>query len=616
MIIDLNYRVDILKGIVSQNAEHPLYYDDQNAHRVNVSLYRGQEEIDLSGLSCNGYVVFVKEGASIGPLTGEVSNNTCSVVLPHEAYQHPGAIRVEIKLIEGDSVTTVLMLTGHVSSGRGDRVIDITGSIVPSLDSLKATIEELESRIAAIEVSDIVELERKVVRHDTAQSLTDAQKAQARENIGASNADVTDLLAEPIEYWDTDRTVTLSGRSLTRTGGYTYTMNGTASGNLYYRLSDVLSVISTTSGMNNWTSSIQFEENVPYTLTVVPVSGRLIRGDSFYFRVTAEDNTLVRSLSVTDAAESATFYWPDSTKKGKLVLRVSTDTVTENFVFRVYLTRCIYPDRNIAETEASVSRIGYGVGSLLTMGGTLYKATQAIAPGTVITPGTNVTETTVAEQLAERDTAIAAEATARAAFDTASGFMNPFGNLLWPVQTASGSATYYGRTIKIDRNRVEYVYSSSGSSNWRCVPMTGTNVRIVDVNGSTGAPTQSTMKDADFVTLPKCFDTAFANNLYFWVYAPDNPGILTSENTGLFVATKPAEGDKTVSGKFALSALGGSGSAAKGLLYAKMTEWPTTFGNMASNGNAAFYLFTKSSASNAVGVFYWGFGYTPIAFPT
>lgn len=156
MIIDLNYRVDILKGIVSQNAEHPLYYDDQNAHRVNVSLYRGQEEIDLSGLSCNGYVVFVKEGASIGPLTGEVSNNTCSVVLPHEAYQHPGAIRVEIKLIEGDSVTTVLMLMGHVSSGRGDHIIDITGSIVPSLDSLKATIEELESRIAAIEVSKIV----------------------------------------------------------------------------------------------------------------------------------------------------------------------------------------------------------------------------------------------------------------------------------------------------------------------------------------------------------------------------------------------------------------------------------------------------------------------------
>ena len=162
MIIDLNYRVDILKGIVSQNAEHPLYYDDQNAHRVNVSLYRGQEEIDLSGLSCNGYVVFVKEGASIGPLTGEVSNNTCSVVLPHEAYRHPGAIRVEIKLIDGDSVTTVLMLTGHVSSGRGDRVIDIAGSIVPSLDSLKATIEELEERVAEIVISDAAELGTKV----------------------------------------------------------------------------------------------------------------------------------------------------------------------------------------------------------------------------------------------------------------------------------------------------------------------------------------------------------------------------------------------------------------------------------------------------------------------
>ena len=42
------------------------------------------------------------------------------------------------------------------------------------------------------------------------------------------------------------------------------------------------------------------------------------------------------------------------------------------------------------------------------MGGQLYKATQAIVAGDTITPGTNVTSTTVAAQLAALEARIAA----------------------------------------------------------------------------------------------------------------------------------------------------------------------------------------------------------------
>lgn len=115
MVIDLNYRVDISNGVLSQHAKQPMYYDDQYAHSINVSVFNGRNGIDLTGMSCVGYVTSERTGTTVGPITGSVSGNTCSVVLPHEAYVTSGAVKIEVKLIEGESVTTILSLIGHVS---------------------------------------------------------------------------------------------------------------------------------------------------------------------------------------------------------------------------------------------------------------------------------------------------------------------------------------------------------------------------------------------------------------------------------------------------------------------------------------------------------------------
>ena len=77
----------------------------------------------------------------------------------------------------------------------------------------------------------------------------------------------------------------------------------------------------------------------------------------------------------------------------------------------VYSSAMDTPDQpysSSAVMEPSSSSATYHAGDLLTVGGTLYKATQAIAAGEVITPGTNVTPTTVAEQLAALEARIAA----------------------------------------------------------------------------------------------------------------------------------------------------------------------------------------------------------------
>jgi hypothetical protein len=64
-------------------------------------------------------------------------------------------------------------------------------------------------------------------------------------------------------------------------------------------------------------------------------------------------------------------------------------------------------DENIAPIDTPTAKDTHQPGDLLTVGGTLYKATQTIAPGETIN-STNVTETTVAAQLAALEARIAA----------------------------------------------------------------------------------------------------------------------------------------------------------------------------------------------------------------
>jgi hypothetical protein len=53
----------------------------------------------------------------------------------------------------------------------------------------------------------------------------------------------------------------------------------------------------------------------------------------------------------------------------------------------------------LADHDGPTATANHAVGSYLTMGGTLYRVTRAIATGEAITPGTNVTATTVMAEI-------------------------------------------------------------------------------------------------------------------------------------------------------------------------------------------------------------------------
>ena len=57
---------------------------------------------------------------------------------------------------------------------------------------------------------------------------------------------------------------------------------------------------------------------------------------------------------------------------------------------------------SIATVDGPTATASHAVGTYLTMDGTLYKVTQAIAVGETIAAGTNVTQTTVMAELIAR----------------------------------------------------------------------------------------------------------------------------------------------------------------------------------------------------------------------
>ena len=144
------------------------FEDDNNGNLVGVRVYDGGSPAALTG-SCVGYCV-LSNGASI-PVNGTVSGNTAYIVVPSTAYAVPGPIIVVIKNINGSNVATLAAICTTVI-GTGGTIGDPSAAIIAEWTAA------INSAISTVQGNS--------VRFDTTQSLTSAQKAQAKSNIGAT----------------------------------------------------------------------------------------------------------------------------------------------------------------------------------------------------------------------------------------------------------------------------------------------------------------------------------------------------------------------------------------------------------------------------------------------
>ena len=207
--IELNYTVDLAKPDNQiKTLSQPLFYGDKQAHTINVAVTRNGEAENIEDMTCVGYIVFEETGQTLAlPDTSSTSGNIASVTLDENAYLMTGRACVIVRLSNLAMTTTVLALYCWISTGVTDETYAPSASRL-NYDEIVALIGDCEdatdaAQSALAQVSAVVSY--------TAQTPTAAQRAQARENIGAQSLEAleTDTSSHYLRVEDEQTSVTM-----------------------------------------------------------------------------------------------------------------------------------------------------------------------------------------------------------------------------------------------------------------------------------------------------------------------------------------------------------------------------------------------------------------------
>lgn len=157
--------------------------NDDDADRIGVRVYRNGEPVNLGNASCQG--TFKNSHNENIALTsyGTVSGNLAYITLPPACYNYEGPFLLSVKIIGGGETVTVRVVGGYVQNTNTDGAVAPTGSVPSYQEVLSVYNQALEALTGAVYA-------------DHSQSLTTAQKAQARANIDAQKDITVELIIE------------------------------------------------------------------------------------------------------------------------------------------------------------------------------------------------------------------------------------------------------------------------------------------------------------------------------------------------------------------------------------------------------------------------------------
>ena len=195
---------------------------DKDAHIFELSLYRGAEEIDLSGASAQGY--FIRADGCTVPITGAISGNIVTFTLSEGCYYVVGNFNLIIKVSIGESRKSVFLGNGYVVRSMTDAIVD-EENVIPSLDELLAQISAAESAAkAANQAASAANSAATSARQAASAADTNASSANSAANAAKAAATTATEAATKID----DMTITATGLAagaaptaeLTEVGGH------------------------------------------------------------------------------------------------------------------------------------------------------------------------------------------------------------------------------------------------------------------------------------------------------------------------------------------------------------------------------------------------------------
>lgn len=178
---------------------------DKDAHIFELSLYRGAEEVDLSGASAHGY--FIRADGYTVPITGEISGNVVTLTLSEGCYYVVGNFNLIIKVSTAENRKSVFWGSGYVVRSMTDAIVD-EENVIPSLDELLAQIAAAESAAkAANQAASAANSAATSASQAASAANTNASKANSAANSATAAATTATEAATKID----DMTITATG---------------------------------------------------------------------------------------------------------------------------------------------------------------------------------------------------------------------------------------------------------------------------------------------------------------------------------------------------------------------------------------------------------------------
>jgi len=118
------YRVDMDEPIKKTYLDTLLFTQDNEAHRFDIQLFRGQTQVELpDGTTVKGYFVRHSDNATI-EIDGSKASNVASVSLKNACYSTSGQFALFIKVLIGDVISTVFYCEGSIQNSITDTIVD------------------------------------------------------------------------------------------------------------------------------------------------------------------------------------------------------------------------------------------------------------------------------------------------------------------------------------------------------------------------------------------------------------------------------------------------------------------------------------------------------------
>ena len=139
--------VDLDLGGVQMTPMNQLFAtSDERAHTIRVTVKASGKAVGLTGAGVIGY--FMRADGDTVVITGSVSGNVVTLVLPESCYVAPGHFSLIIKVTQGGDRKAVFWGDGFVTRSNTDVIVD-PGDVIPSLEELLARIAEMEAATKA-----------------------------------------------------------------------------------------------------------------------------------------------------------------------------------------------------------------------------------------------------------------------------------------------------------------------------------------------------------------------------------------------------------------------------------------------------------------------------------